>query len=329
MALTTLGMTRMKTARLLIPLVALVFVMVSSCGCAFPSNVLHVYKYGPTEFSAEDFEDTPWALSDIAATLSDARDPVSAFLTPKLDQAARHALSEYVVSIARLKDRFSDQGSKELKRIANATGLESSLADNLNMIIHGPSIYEKARYRKIELRRETIRLLKQNPLGRDLARLNWLLLKDAYPELSGLAIEASGRITGVIRRKEILCSIELFPGNLSEAERHNIWFVLSRTNCIALSDATENRIKAIALESHDNSPLPRTYSVNRYRFEYQGNKLVKLTGYEYDDSSHPVRGTSVNFGSLKSNSSLVLPCSVQDFETVFGKADEITRIVVW
>ena len=52
---------------------------------------------------------------------------------------------------------------------------------DLNQVISGPPIYDEARFSKIVLRPETERLLRQNPRGQQLARLNKLLLEDAYP----------------------------------------------------------------------------------------------------------------------------------------------------
>jgi hypothetical protein len=56
-----------------------------------------------------------------------------------------------------------------------------ALAKNINQIIAGPSIYDKTRFANIVLRPETEELLKTNPRGQQLARLNKLLLEDAYP----------------------------------------------------------------------------------------------------------------------------------------------------
>ena len=48
-------------------------------------------------------------------------------------------------------------------------------------MLSGPSLYDPARFRNVVLRPETEQLLKQNPGGQQLARLNKLLLEDAYP----------------------------------------------------------------------------------------------------------------------------------------------------
>jgi Domain of Unknown Function (DUF1080) len=57
----------------------------------------------------------------------------------------------------------------------------STLVKDLNRVISGPSIYDKVRFNNVILRPETERLLNQNPSGQQLARLNKLLLEDAYP----------------------------------------------------------------------------------------------------------------------------------------------------
>ena len=57
----------------------------------------------------------------------------------------------------------------------------ADLVKDLNQILAGPSIYDKARFANVTLRPETEQLLRQNPSGQPLARLNKLLLEDAYP----------------------------------------------------------------------------------------------------------------------------------------------------
>src|SRR5579864_90269 len=55
-----------------------------------------------------------------------------------------------------------------------------AVVKDLNRVIAGPSIYDKERFSGIVLRAETVQLLRQNPSGQQLARLNKLLLEDAY-----------------------------------------------------------------------------------------------------------------------------------------------------
>ncbi|SPE42945.1 conserved hypothetical protein [Candidatus Sulfopaludibacter sp. SbA3] len=59
--------------------------------------------------------------------------------------------------------------------------MASALVKDLNQVVSGPPIYDKARFGSIVLRSETAQVLLQNPTGQQLARLNKLLLEDAYP----------------------------------------------------------------------------------------------------------------------------------------------------
>lgn len=65
---------------------------------------------------------------------------------------------------------------------ANAKPVLAALVQNLNRILAGPSIYGEADFGKLPLRPETSRLLQQSPRGRQLARLNRMLMEDAYPD---------------------------------------------------------------------------------------------------------------------------------------------------
>src|SRR4029077_12632704 len=94
--------------------------------------------------------------------LTDKSDPVSSFLSEQLDDTAKQALAG---------DTAADNGK----------ALKSALAKNLTRIAAGPSLYDEARFKNVQLRPEIIEFLKNNPQGRDLARLNRVLLEDAYP----------------------------------------------------------------------------------------------------------------------------------------------------
>jgi hypothetical protein len=64
---------------------------------------------------------------------------------------------------------------------ANAKALISTLAKDINQVILGPSIYDIAGFSQAVLRPETEQLLQQNVYGPQRARLNKLLLEEAYP----------------------------------------------------------------------------------------------------------------------------------------------------
>jgi hypothetical protein len=89
---------------------------------------------------------------------------VSAFLSEQLDDAVKAQLAE-----------FSPAST-------NARAVKSALAKNLSKAASGPSLYDESRFAKVQLRPETVALRKKNPEGLELARLNRLLLEDAYPK---------------------------------------------------------------------------------------------------------------------------------------------------
>lgn len=96
------------------------------------------------------------------AKLASGQDPVSAFLHNQLSDAIKADLAGYSPANA------------------NAKATVLALVKALNQIISGGSIYEKERFRNVILQPEVKKLLKQNSQGQQLARLNKLLLEDAY-----------------------------------------------------------------------------------------------------------------------------------------------------
>ncbi|MBE3145128.1 MAG: hypothetical protein IMZ61_14600 [Planctomycetes bacterium] len=110
-------------------------------------------------FSVGDLSD----LSQLAFKLMLPSDAVSAFLKDQLAKDTLSALSNF-----RNSGRVSD-------------GLEEGLVEEFDKIISGTPIWETKRFAGVRLRLETKQLLKKEPRGEDLHRLNRLLLEDAYP----------------------------------------------------------------------------------------------------------------------------------------------------
>ena len=98
-----------------------------------------------------------------AGKLTNGSDAMSVFLRGRLQDPVKADLAAFSASSA------------------NAKAVISALVKDLNQVISGPSIYDRARFSHIVPRPETGQLLKQNPHGQQLARLNKLLLEDAYP----------------------------------------------------------------------------------------------------------------------------------------------------
>src|SRR5262249_44886373 len=98
-----------------------------------------------------------------AERLSKDTDPLAIYLRGGLQPSVRTDVAAYSPSAA------------------NAKAVVSALAKDLNAVINGASIYDRARFAGVKLRPETEYLLARNPTGLALARLNKLLLEDAYP----------------------------------------------------------------------------------------------------------------------------------------------------
>lgn len=108
-------------------------------------------------------------LAAFVAKLDEKSDAMSVYLSGQFDDATRNLVIAYAAM----------NSTPDPKPVGTA------LVKNLNKIVSGPSIYDKTRFQNVTLRPETQALLNQDPQGRDLVRLNRMLLEDAYPvELS-------------------------------------------------------------------------------------------------------------------------------------------------
>ena len=103
-------------------------------------------------------------LSALAKSITSKSNAVSAFVNAGLEDEVRARLSEFTSS------NPDDEKS-----------LCAALTRNLNTIISGPAIFEGTRFHGIRLGRETENLLRQNPGGKELIKLNRMLLADAFP----------------------------------------------------------------------------------------------------------------------------------------------------
>jgi H+/Cl- antiporter ClcA/CBS domain-containing protein len=142
---------------LIVGIIALQFPGVWGNGYVITSRILHG-DYGAALFFPRDIVQ-PQAM---AAKLNNAGldDPLSRYLSSELSPGSKELLL-----------RYTDLRENELKEV---------IAAELNRIIRKGPIYDADKFAGITLTKETQELLAQNPKGDDLARLNRMLLLDAY-----------------------------------------------------------------------------------------------------------------------------------------------------
>jgi ACS family hexuronate transporter-like MFS transporter len=114
-------------------------------------------------FSAGDFINLP----AFAARLTQPTDAISAYVKTNLSAPALAALANYEGSSA--------------ETMSLRSNLVQNLSASLNTLVGGPSIYDARRFAGVSLQPDTQKLLALNPPGEALARLNRLLLDDAFP----------------------------------------------------------------------------------------------------------------------------------------------------
>ena len=110
-------------------------------------------------FAADEIKDLPGLIN----RLRGQSDPASAFLWNGFSKSDQSMLMSYDPSAP------------------NSTSAQVVVIRALQKIIGGPSIYKVKRFKGVTLRPETSELIKKNPTGANLVRLNRLLLEDAYP----------------------------------------------------------------------------------------------------------------------------------------------------
>ncbi len=110
-------------------------------------------------FVASDFLDVPAVL----ARLRDDNDSLSRHLIGKFEPGARKRIQGPSVDA---KD---------------ADSVAAMLAAEFNRIAQGPSIFDEQAFAHVDHALETKRLLDQRPRGKRVAKLNAMLLKDAFP----------------------------------------------------------------------------------------------------------------------------------------------------
>jgi len=127
-------------------------------------TINYIHGYVPYRFSALLRADHLNVPTRLALKLRDAPDPLSRYLRGQFPPDERRLLDEY-------------DGSRSPSK-----ALKGALIRGLNRLLEGECLYDEQRFAPVTLTEEIRRRIEQNPRGKDLIRLNRLLLEAAYPD---------------------------------------------------------------------------------------------------------------------------------------------------
>lgn len=117
---------------------------------------------------------------------------------------------------------------------------------------------------------------------------------------------------------------------MSSDGKTNLWVEFPDNQKFALSAITMEEVKSRSTKEWQSpdSKTQKSFDVGGYWFEFDGNTLISLSVSKYGrPPTQKIAFTRI--GSFSSNASLSLPCTLGQFEEVFGKADQIKRWWSW
>ena len=122
---------------------------------------VHGWRSKP-ELSFELSVDDLMAAVSLALKLKNRVDAISAYVGNRLSDSTQTGLAAW---------QSPSMPSEDLQK---------ALVKDFNSILRGESIWDEARFNGVDVRAETLNLLKSNPIEDELVRVNRLLLEDAY-----------------------------------------------------------------------------------------------------------------------------------------------------
>jgi hypothetical protein len=125
----------------------------------------------------------PLALIQFQDTRSASRFLVAELPAPRslIERLQKRQLNIDVWFTEQLSPKTRSYLENVSSQVRDIAQIKKALRQNFNEAIVGSSIYDRTRFSEISLRPETMALIAENPQGERLARLNRLLLEDAYP----------------------------------------------------------------------------------------------------------------------------------------------------
>ncbi|MAG69469.1 MAG: hypothetical protein CL471_04105 [Acidobacteria bacterium] len=126
-------------------------------------------------FSSLDFKD----INELIKHFIGAPTPLSAFAYSKMSDIFQEQTAKMKRGSA---VNIKTKSAVNIKNREINDFIIECFINELNLILQGDNLYEEERFKGIILSKETWNLLRQNPEGEMLIRLNRLLLEDAYPK---------------------------------------------------------------------------------------------------------------------------------------------------
>ncbi len=126
-----------------------------------------------------------------------------------------------------------------------------------------------------------------------------------------------------LRTQELIGELDVSLRNLASEDRTNLWLEFADGEKMTFDAINLLQIKQHGASASTNSSSTQTtYSRDGYKFIFDGSTPIQLMILQH---GWPDRGTNVfsRVGSFSSNQTLTLPCTLKQFEAVFGKPDLI------
>lgn len=125
----------------------------------------------------------PWPLNFSSSEITDPAALARALVTPV------GPLATWLATHIEERDRAAFAAFAQSDAVTRE--LTSGLTRTINRALNGPLAHEPARFASVRLRADTTTLLARRPAGLELARLNRLLLEDAFPAFLKMGPAAS------------------------------------------------------------------------------------------------------------------------------------------
>lgn len=128
-------------------------------------------------------------------------------------------------------------------------------------------------------------------------------------------VTAHGHISN---REEQIDGLDIYPDKLSPSDQQKLWIGFSSGKRIPLQSITKEFIEEIAIPStrYYSKPSEPDYFIDGYDFEFRSGHLTKISVNRY--GWPPRNVTAFVYMGSSNGTSLKLPCSANEFESVFG-----------